>query len=271
LTESLRAPTVRRVTRFFDTHAHLDGDAFADDREAVFERAAEAGITDLVLIGASDGFESNLETREIARGRTGVHTSLGIHPHDAARVDDHAVRRVAEMAEAPDVVAVGETGLDYYYDNSPRKAQQARFREFVQIARQLRKPLVVHTRDAEDDTLRILREEDAGDVGGIIHCFSGTEALARGALDLGFYISFSGILTFKRSEEIRRVATWMPRDRALVETDCPYLAPVPHRGKRNEPAYVVHTASRLAELWNTSLEEVKVVTGRNAERVFALA
>lgn len=257
--------------RFFDTHAHLDGPAFADDRDAVFERAHQAGITDLVLIGASDGFESNLAALKLASTpRPQLHFSLGIHPHDAAKVADDAVARVAELAEDPRVVAVGETGLDYYYDNSPRREQQAMFRDFIGVARQLRKPLVIHTRDAEEDTLAILAEENARDVGGIIHCFSGTAELAKGALDLGFYISFSGILTFKKSEEIRDVARWMPRDRTLVETDCPYLAPVPHRGKRNEPAYVLHTAAQLAELWNLSLEEVQQTTGENATRVFGL-
>jgi TatD DNase family protein len=257
--------------RFFDTHAHLDGSAFADDRDAVFERAHDAGITDLVLIGASDGFESNLAALNLAsKPRPRVHLSLGIHPHDAAKVAPESVARVAELAEDPRVVAVGETGLDYYYDNSPRAEQQAMFRDFIGVARQLRKPLVIHTRDAEEDTLAILAEENAKDVGGIIHCFSGTEHLARGALDLGFYISFSGILTFKKSEEIREVARWMPRDRALVETDCPYLAPVPYRGKRNEPAYVLHTAEKLAELWALPLDEVKRVTGENAVRLFGL-
>lgn len=258
------------MTRFFDTHAHLDGTAFDEDREAVFERARAAGITDLVLIGASDGFESNLDTLEIAEGRPGVHVSVGVHPHDAARVESDAVRRVEALANRPQVVAIGETGLDYYYDNSPRAEQQQMFREFIQLAKQLRKPLVIHTRDAEEDTLKILEEEGARDVGGIIHCFSGTSYLARGALELGFYISFSGILTFRRSDEIRDVAAWMPRDRALVETDCPYLAPVPHRGKRNEPAHVIHTAQRLAEVWSVDLDEVKAVTGDNAARVFGL-
>jgi TatD DNase family protein len=261
-------------TRFFDTHAHLDGSSFAEDRDDVFARAAEAGITDLVLIGASHGFDSNLETIRIADERRSadlrIHLSLGVHPHDAAKVPADSVQRVEALAGGDDVVAVGETGLDYYYDNSPREEQQAMFRDFVQLARQLRKPLVIHTRDAEDDTLRILDEEGARDVGGIIHCFSGTAELARGALDLGFHISFSGILTFKKSEAIRDVARWMPKDRALVETDCPYLAPVPHRGKRNEPAYVVHTATKLAEVWGVDLDEVRAVTGANAAQLFGV-
>ncbi len=256
------------VSRFFDTHAHLDGDSFQEDRAAVLERAAEAGITDIVLIGASDGFRSNLETIAVTSDRPRIHLSLGIHPHDAERAGMNAVADVEALLDEPRVVAVGETGLDYYYDNSPREAQQEMFRAFIRVARKRGLPLVIHTRDAEADTLEILRTEGADQVGGVIHCFSGTAELARGALDLGFYISFSGILTFKKSDEIRQVAASMPRDRALVETDCPYLAPVPYRGKRNEPSYVVKTAVCLAELWGTSLGEVQDQTGTNACRLF---
>jgi len=254
--------------RFFDSHAHLDGAAFDDDRGAVLDRAFEAGITDLVLIGASDGFESNPKALEIARTRDRLYATVGIHPHDATVVNDGILMQIDELASDPKVVAIGEMGLDYYYDNSPKETQQAAFRSFIQLAKTRKKPIVIHTRDAEADTLRILKEEGAADVGGIIHCFSGTAELARGALELGFVISFSGILTFKKSDEIREVASWVPRDMTLVETDCPYLAPVPYRGKRNEPAHVVHTAQRLAEIWKVDLEEVMAQTGENAARLF---
>jgi TatD DNase family protein len=254
--------------RFFDSHAHLDGAAFDDDREAVLDRAFEAGITDLVLIGASDGYESNPKALEIARSREHLYATVGIHPHDADVVDERVLQKIEALAADPKVVAIGEMGLDYYYDNSPIEAQQSAFRSFIQLAKTKKKPIVIHTRDAEADTLRIMKEEGAGDVGGIIHCFSGTAELARGALDLGFVISFSGILTFKKSREIREVASWVPRDMTLVETDCPYLAPVPHRGKRNEPAHVVHTAEKLAEIWQTDPQTVRAQTGDNAARLF---
>lgn len=258
------------MTRFFDSHAHLDGQAFSGEVDDVLDRAESAGVTDIVLIGASDGLASNPAALEIARRRPNLHASVGIHPHDAKAATTEAMDALRKWAQDPKVVAIGETGLDYYYDNSPREAQQEAFRAFIQLAKEAKKPIVVHTRDAEDDTLTILEEERADEVGGIIHCFSGTRELARGALDLGFTISFSGILTFKKAEEIRHVAREVPRDMALVETDCPYLAPVPHRGKRNEPAFVVHTARCLAELWGADEEEVRAKTGANAARVFAL-
>jgi TatD DNase family protein len=258
------------VERFFDTHAHLDGKAFEGEVDAVLDRAAAAGVTDLVLIGASDGFASNPQALDIARRREHLYATVGIHPHDAAQATDDVLKDIDRLARDPKVIAIGETGLDYYYDHSPRDDQVAAFRTFIRMARDHGLPVVVHTRDAEEDTLRVLEEEAANEVGGIIHCFSGTAALARGAIDLGFHISFSGILTFKRSVEIREVARQMPRERALVETDCPYLAPVPHRGRRNEPAYVVHTAQCLADQWEVSLDEVKRITGQNAVAAFRL-
>ncbi|MEM1024127.1 MAG: TatD family hydrolase [Myxococcota bacterium] len=256
--------------RFFDSHAHLDGAAFDADREAVLDRAFAAGVTDLVLIGASDGFDSNPKTLEIAHTRDHLYATVGIHPHDATQVDRRVLDSIDTLAADPKVVAIGEMGLDYYYDNSPVEAQQEAFRAFIGLAKNHRKPIVIHTRDAEGDTLRILKEEGAQEVGGIIHCFSGTAALAKGALDLGFVISFSGILTFKKAEEIREVASWVPRDMALVETDCPYLAPVPFRGRRNEPAHVVHTAQKLADIWKAEVEEVMERTGENAARLFGV-
>jgi TatD DNase family protein len=262
------------VPRFFDTHAHLDGERFAGEVDAVLGRADAAGITDLVLIGASDGFESNPATLAIVDGeRTGpsptLHATVGIHPHDAAQVTPEVLDRIDKLAEHPKVIAIGEMGLDYHYDHSPREKQQSAFRSFVQIANGRRLPCVVHTRDAEPDTLQILSEEKPV-AGAIIHCFSGTAHLARGAVDLGCFISFSGILTFKKSQELRRIARELPRERVLVETDCPYLAPVPYRGKRNEPAYVVHTARTLAEEWALPESEVRRITGDNAVRAFGL-
>lgn len=257
--------------RFFDSHAHLDGPDFTEDLPATLDRARAAGITDIVCVGASAGFESNPKAVAIAEAAAGaprLWATVGIHPHDARLADATCLEQVRALAASEKVVAIGETGLDYHYDHSPRDQQRAAFRAFIGIARSLTLPLVVHTREAEEDTLAILREEKADGVGGVIHCFTGTERLARGALDLGFLISFSGVLTFKNAEALRTIARDLPRDRVLVETDCPYLAPIPYRGKRNEPAYVVKTVETLARLWDTSIEEVKRTTGANAARFF---
>lgn len=258
------------MSAFIDSHAHLDGPDFDADRDDVLARAKEAGLTHIVCIGASHGFESNTRTLDFVRGRSGFYASVGIHPHDADIVTEAMMGDLSTMADEAQVVAIGETGLDYFYDQSPRDKQQACFRDFIAMGREKKKPVIIHTRDADDDTIAILREEHAEDVGGVIHCFTGTQRLADAALELGFYISFSGILTFKSAEAIREVARTVPKDRVLVETDCPYLAPVPKRGKRNEPSYVVHTAACLAELWGGDVEEVKEVTGANALRFFGI-
>jgi TatD DNase family protein len=253
--------------RFFDSHAHLDS-LSPEALEGVLGRAQEIGLTDIVCIGASDGIESNHRTMAVVRQNRRLHATLGIHPHDVARISESAFLELETLAQDPSVVAIGETGLDYFYEHAPKEAQVSAFRRFLGIARRLNLPVVIHTRDAEDDTIRILREEKAERIGGVIHCFTGTQALANACLDLGFYISFSGILTFRNAEAIREVARNNPRDRTLIETDCPYLAPVPLRGKSNEPSYIVHTAKCLAELWSVDEDEVKQVTGANAARLF---
>ncbi|HYP86888.1 MAG TPA: TatD family hydrolase, partial [Polyangiaceae bacterium] len=197
--------------------------------------------------------------------------TLGVHPHDAASCDDTLEAELRSLAEAPRVVAIGEVGLDFHYDHSPRERQAELFRRFIQHARELEKPLVIHTRSAPEETLRILSEENARDVGGLIHCFSEDKAFAERALELGFYLSFSGIVTFKRSVEIQEVAAWAPADRILVETDSPYLAPVPVRGKRCEPAYVLHTARFVAGLRGVSLEALAEQTSQNAARLLGVS
>lgn len=259
-----------RGAAFFDTHAHIDGPEFDADRDAVIARAREAGLTHMVLIGASDGFESNPRAVALAEQHDDMFATVGLHPHDAKLVDEDTLERIRALAAHPKVVAIGETGLDYYYDQSPRETQRDAFRAFVRMSHALGKPCVVHTRDAEDDTIAILREEDAAGCGGVIHCFTGTQALADAAIDLGWSISFSGVLTFRNADPLRAIAKDLPRDRVLVETDCPYLTPVPHRGKRNEPAFVVHTAEVLAKLWEVPVEEVRRVTGENALRFFGI-
>jgi TatD DNase family protein len=202
---------------------------------------------------------------ELARRLPGVQACLGVHPHEARTWETGTEAALAALLQDPSARFVGETGLDWHYDFSPRDVQERVFREHIRLARRLGKPLMIHTREAPLDTLRILEEEGAGAVRGIIHCFSEDLAFARRALDLGFYLSFSGILTFKKAEVIQAVAAWAPGDRILVETDSPYLAPVPHRGKANEPAFVIHVAQRLAELRHTSLAAIAELTTRNLE------
>lgn len=254
--------------RFFDSHAHIDGSDFAGDLQETLARAEAAGITDIVCVGASEGFESNPRAIAVAETQPNIWATVGIHPHDAKIVDAECLQKIRDLAAHPKVVGIGETGLDYYYGHSPKDKQQEVFREHVRMARALKLPVVIHTRDAEDDTIAILREEHAEECGGVIHCFTGTEKLARASLELGFFISFSGVLTFRNADPLREVARSVPRERVMVETDCPYLTPVPYRGKRNEPSYIVETARTLSVLWGTSVEDVKETTGANAERFF---
>lgn len=253
-----------------DSHCHLDEPRFAADREAVIERAHSAGVTRMITIGASDGVHSNMEAVALAQRYDSVFATVGVHPHDARIVTPEIVEEIARLAQRPKVVAIGETGLDYYYDNSPRAVQQDVFRKFIQLARRVRLPIVIHLRDAYDDAINIMREEHAAEVGGVIHCFSGDRKAAAACLDLGFDLSFSGVVTFKNADELRAVARMVPADRFLVETDAPFLAPIPHRGKRNEPAFVIFTAERMAQVREQSLDEVAALTGANTARRFRL-
>lgn len=253
-----------------DSHCHLDEPRFDADREAVLARARAAGVVRMITIGASDGLVANERAVALASQHADVYATVGIHPHDARLVDAAVCDAVARLAAAPKVVAIGETGLDYYYDHSPPSAQQEAFRVFIGLARQRGLPLVVHLRDAHDDALRILRDERAREVGGVIHCFSGDRALARKFLGLEFDLSFSGVVTFKNAEELRAVAREVPADRFMIETDAPYLAPVPHRGKRNEPAFVVHTAAAVAAARGRPVDEVAAQAAATTRRRFRL-
>jgi TatD DNase family protein len=253
-----------------DSHCHLDEARFDTDRDAVIARALAAGVTRMVTIGASGGMQANHDAIALAAQHAGIFATVGIHPHEASTVSPAVVDELARLACAPKVVAIGETGLDYYYDHSPRPLQREVFRQFIRLARMLRLPIVVHLRDAYEDALTILREENAAATGGVMHCFSGDSAQAKSVLDLGFDISFSGVVTFKNADELRAVARMVPADRFLVETDAPFLAPLPYRGKRNEPAYVVHTAAAVAEARGQTLEEIAAVTRTNTARRFRL-
>jgi TatD DNase family protein len=251
-----------------DSHCHLADPAFAGDLEAVAGRAHEAGVNGgLCILSLGD----DAEARQFVRVREcwpGIHVAIGAHPHMAHLFAGREAETAPAAAAALDAVGaccLGEIGLDYHYDLSPRDVQRRVFAAQVRLARERGLPILVHTREADDDTVAIIRDEGGSGVTGVFHCFSGTEALADQALDLGFMLSFSGIVTFPKAEPLRRIAARVPDDRLLVETDCPYLAPVPMRGKRNEPAWVARTAAVVAEARGTTLAEIdRVVTGNLA-------
>lgn len=252
-----------------DSHAHLDFDRFEADFNGVLERARQAGVVQIVTIGASHEFDSNLRALEIARAHRQVFCTLGIHPHDASMVREAHLDQIRGLTLAESkVVAIGEIGLDYHYERSPRDVQVRVFRDFLRLAHELDKPVVIHTREAEEETLAVLEEEEVHS--GVLHCFSGSPHLAERALELGLYVSLSGIVTFKNAEDVKRVARDLPDDRIMVETDAPYLAPVPRRGKRNEPAYVRHTLEFVAELRGLPPHELAALTTANTRRLFGL-
>jgi TatD DNase family protein len=253
-----------------DSHCHLDMEALAVDREGVVERARRRGVTRMITIGAGGPFECNPAAVELAETVDEVYATVGIHPHDAVTVNDKTLAELRRLAESPRVVGIGETGLDFHYDHSPRDVQEEAFRRFIDMARELCRPLVVHLREATDAALRVLREERAGEIGGVIHSFSGGPEEARAFLDLGFHLSFSGIITFRTAEDLRAAARIVPSDRLLVETDAPFLAPVPFRGRRNEPALVIGTAACVAEVRGESLAGVARSVWENAARLFGL-
>ena len=249
-----------------DSHCHLAPEYFAEGPEPVMRRAELAGVVGFAVVGVGATLAPARHAVSLARQfPERVCACVGVHPHDATTYAE-VQAELRTLAEAPEVAAVGEIGLDYHYDHSPRETQRDVFARLVALAREVRKPIVVHTREAAADTLDILEREGARDVGGIIHCFSEDRAFAERALDLGFDLSFSGIVTFKGATSIHDVAAWAPLDRILVETDSPYLAPVPLRGKKCEPAMIVHTARRVAELRRQPLEEVAEATRANAVR-----
>lgn len=258
---------------FVDSHAHIDGPEFDVDREDIIQRAHAAGVSGILNVGTGDPHSGALE-RAIELGRThqSIYTAIGTHPHDARLYDDRAEERIRTLiASGERVVAWGEIGLDFHYDNSPRDVQVAVFKRQLHAARDLNLPVIIHTREAEAETIDTLKTDyDGAERRGVFHCFSGSEELARRAIDLGFMISFSGIVTFKKANELRHIAQRLPLDRLLIETDCPYLTPAPHRGKRNEPAYVVEVARCLAGLHGREIEELAHIATENFTRFFNL-
>jgi TatD DNase family protein len=255
----------------FDTHCHLDHPRLFEELDTVLDRAQRAGVRRITTIGCANDAASVKSALEIARRHPDwIAATVGVHPHEAKHLDDLLYEAIREAAADPLVVAIGETGLDFHYDHSPRVAQGEAFRKQIAIARALGKPLVIHTREAPEETLQILREERANEVGGIIHCFSEDADFAAAALDLGFVSSFSGMVTFPKAAQVQEAARKQPADALLVETDAPYLAPVPKRGKRNEPAYVAHTAARIAELRGDDPDALAQKAYDNSLRVFGI-
>jgi TatD DNase family protein len=255
---------------FIDSHAHLDVSQYDADRAEVIDRARGAGIDTMLEICGSDVAQGSLDIGiKLAEEYPFIYAAVGVHPHEANLYDEALEQKLIGMAGHEKVVGWGEIGLDYYYDNSPRDVQRKVFRRQLEIGRKCDLPIIIHTRDAEDDTIAILKDAPPG-ISGVIHCFTGTQNLAETAIRMGFYISFSGVLTFKTAGDLREVARNTPPDKILIETDCPYLAPVPHRGKRNEPAFVKETAAKLAEIKGESIDEIARITSSNFMRLFRL-
>src|SRR5437660_8146416 len=249
-----------------DSHCHIDDPRFNTDRAAMIQRARDAGIEHFVTIGCD--LETSRAAVSLAQQHPFIAATVGVHPHEVKRIEITWYDELRSLARSKGVVAYGEIGLDYHYDHSPREVQRQRFREQVQLARELGLPIVIHTREAQEDTITILKEEKASEVSGVFHCFSGDAWLAKDALDLGFYVAFSGVITFQSATMLRDIVKTVPLDRILVETDSPYLTPVPHRGKRNEPAFVRHVAEKIAELHTLSVQEVEDATTQNTKRLF---
>lgn len=260
-----------------DSHAHLDGKQFDSDRDDVIARAGEAGVRTMVAIGNGDGPPTLDAGIRLAEKHPFMYATIGIHPHEARLADEAAYQEMEQLARHPKVIAWGEIGLDYHYDHSPRETQKQVFARQMELAAAAKLPIVIHCRPSDgsdnawDDCLGMIEQLWAPQgLGGILHCFTGKWAQARHALDMGFMISFAGNLTFPKGQQIRDAALEVPLDRMLIETDSPYLAPVPHRGKRNEPAFVVETARKLGELRSLSVDEIGEQTSRNFYKFFKL-
>ncbi|MCQ5365315.1 TatD family hydrolase [Anoxybacillus salavatliensis] len=252
----------------FDTHAHLNATQFSEDVEQVIERARAEGVSHIVVVG----FDRPTIQRamELAEKYPFIYAAVGWHPVDAIHMTDEDLVMIERLAAHPKVVALGEMGLDYYWDQSPKDVQKEVFRKQIRLAKKVKLPIIIHNRDATADIVDILREERAEEVGGVMHCFSGSIEVARQCIDMNFYISFGGPVTFKNAKKPKEVAKEIPLDRLLIETDCPYLTPHPFRGKRNEPSYVKYIAEAIAELKGLSFEEVAQKTSDNAKRLFGI-
>lgn len=252
----------------FDTHAHLNADQFREDVEEVIERAKNVGVRYMVVVGFDE--KTIKGAMKLAETYDFIYAAVGWHPVDAIDMKEEHLTWLEELSHHPKVVALGEMGLDYHWDKSPKEIQKEVFRKQIQLAKKVKLPIIIHNREASQDIVDILKEENAREVGGIMHCFSGSVEIARICMDMNFYISFGGPVTFKNAKKPKEVAKIVPLDRLLIETDCPYLAPHPYRGKRNEPAYVTLVAQQLAELKGISVEELEKITTENAKKLFRI-
>lgn len=249
-----------------DSHAHLDGGQYNSDRDETIQRAHDNGISHILTIGCD--LASSAASVALASKHPNIYAAVGVHPHDASEITAETLQQLEQLLARPKVVALGEIGLDFFRDRSPRDIQREAFRQQIRLAKKVDKPIIVHDRDAHDEVLQILEEENAAEVGGVLHCFSGDVTMAKTCLAMGFYLSFPGTITYPKNEEARDVVRAVPIDKMLVETDCPYLSPQKFRGKRNEPAYVRYTAEKIAEIKGLTIEDVARVTSRNCFDLF---
>lgn len=252
----------------FDTHVHLNADQFVDDYEAVIERAHEVGVTHMVVVGFDE--KTIPLAIDIAENNEGIYAAVGWHPVDAIDFKDEYLVWLEKLAKHPKVVALGEMGLDYHWDTSPRDVQEEVFRKQIRLAKELKMPIIIHNREATSEIIRVLQEEDAKEVGGVMHCYSGSVSEIEACLEMNFYISLAGPVTFKNAHELKEVAKAIPLERLLIETDAPFLAPHPNRGKRNEPAYVKLVAEEISRLRGMTYEEICEITTKNALQFFSI-
>ncbi|MBZ5751156.1 MULTISPECIES: TatD family hydrolase [Metabacillus] len=252
----------------FDTHAHLNAIQYEEDIVEVIQRAKSENVTHIVVVGFDK--DTIKKAMELTDQYDMIYAAVGWHPVDAIDMTDDDLKWIKELASHPKVVAIGEMGLDYYWDKSPKDIQKQVFRKQIQLAREVQLPIIIHNREATEDVIKILQEENASEVGGVMHCFTGSLEVAKQCMDMNFYISFGGPVTFKNAKKPKEVAAEIPMDRILIETDCPYLTPHPFRGKRNEPSYVKYVAEQIATLKEVSVEEIARKTSDNAMRLFGI-
>lgn len=250
----------------FDTHAHLNAIQYEEDLVDVIDRAKSEGVTNIVVVGFDQ--PTIAKAIELSEKYDFIYAAVGWHPVDAIDMTDDDLLLIEKLARHPKVVALGEMGLDYYWDKSPKEIQKEVFRKQIQLAKKVSLPIIIHNREATADIVEILREENATEVGGIMHCFSSSLEIAKQCMEMNFYISFGGPVTFKNAKKVKEVATEIPSDKLLIETDCPYLTPHPYRGKRNEPSYVKLVAETIAELRGITLDELALITTKNAKKIF---
>lgn len=253
---------------FIDSHSHLDDERFNEDRDILIKSLKENKVDIVINIGAD--LETSINSVKLADKYDNIYATIGVHPHSASEVTLETLNLFREMAKNNRVVAIGEIGLDYYYDNSPRDLQRKWFKEQLKLAKGLNLPVVIHSRDAAKETFDMIKDAQDGTLRGVMHCFSGSVEMAKEYIKLGFYISIGGPVTFKNARVVREVAEAVPLDKLLIETDCPYLTPEPYRGKRNEPIYVRYVAEKIAEIKNISIEEVARHTSKNTKELFGI-